>query len=160
MKSIAAKVRSSLQRVKDSVIRERLLMVQACCKQPLRDVAKNFGVTHGKVDYWKKRYEDQGLRGLYTKPRNGRPPKIKQEQVMKIRRSVRKHNIKRGWRTKEIRSLIFKETEVKYSFRHTIRIVQSWGLSKIKPRPRYAFSKQEDREGFIKKTRATWHVNQ
>ena len=148
MKSMASKIKSSLQRVKDPVIRERLLMVQVSCKEPLRDVAKTFGVTHGKVDYWKKRYEGQGLRGLYTKPRTGRPPKIKQEQAVKIRRTVRKHNIVQGWRTQEVRSLILKETNVKYSFRHTIRIVQSWGLSKIKPRPRYAFSKQEDRDAF------------
>lgn len=159
MKSTASKIKSSLQRVKDLVIRERLLMVQASCEEPLRDVAKTFGVTHGKVDYWKKRYENHGLRGLFTKPRSGRPPKIRLEQTIKIRRTVRKHNIKRGWRTQEVRSLIFKETDVKYSFRHTIRIVQSWGLAKIKPRPRYAFSKQEDREVFLKKTRATWHVS-
>jgi len=159
MKSTISKIKSSLQRVKEPVIRERLLIVQASCKKPLRDVAKTFGITHGKVDYWKKRYKNYGLHGLYTKPRSGRPPKIKREQALKIRRTVRKHNIKQGWRTQEVRSLILKEADVKYSFRHTIRIVQSWGLSKIKPRPRYAFSKQEDRKAFLKKTRATWHVS-
>ena len=60
MRSTASKIKSSLQRVKDPVIRERLLMVQASCKEPLRDVAKTFGVTHGKVDYWKKRRQRPG----------------------------------------------------------------------------------------------------
>jgi transposase len=154
------KIKYDIKRIKDPKIKERLLMVQASYKEPLRDVAKTFCCVHGKVDYWKKRYEKQGIMGLYTKPRSGRPPKIKPEQSIEIRRIVRKHNIKQGWRTQQVRQLITEKTGVKYSFRHAIRIVQSWGLSKIKPRPRYAFSKKEDREQFIKKTKATWHVSQ
>ena len=154
------KIKSDVKRIKDPVIKERLLMVQASYKEPLRNVAKTFGYTHGKVDYWKKRYEKQGVRGLYTKPKSGRPPKINPEQGAEIKRIVRKHNIKHGWRTQQVRQLIVEKTGVKYSFRHSIRIVQSWGLSKIKPRPRYAFSNQEERDEFLKKTRATWHVSQ
>ena len=154
------KIKSDIKRIKNPVIKERLLMVQASYNEPLRDVAKTFGYTHGKVDYWKKRYGKQGVRGLYTKPRSGRPPKINSEQSVEIKRIVRKHNIKHGWRTQQVRQLIVEKTGVRYSFRHSIRIVQSWGLSKIKPRPRYAFSNQEERDEFLKKTRATWHVSQ
>lgn len=146
-----AKIKSSLKRVKEPVVRERLLMVQAAHKEPLRDVAKAFGCTHGKVDYWKKRYKSDGLRGLYTKPRNGRPKKITEAQAVEICKIVRKHDIKRGWRTSHIRSVIYEKAGVKYSARQIIRISQSWGLSRVKPRPRYAFSKKEDRENFIKK---------
>lgn len=152
-------IKTAIQRVKDPMIKERLLMVQASSTEPLRDVAKRHGCTHGKVDFWKKRYGVLGLRGLYTKPRSGRPPKITREQMRKLKRTVRKHNIKRGWRTVHVRQLITEEAGVKYSVRHTIRIIQSWGLSKIKPRPRYAFSKQEERDAFLKKTRATWHAS-
>ena len=157
--SKTTKISATIRRVKNPVIRERLLMIQASYKQPLRNVAKEFGCTHGKVDFWKKRYESQGLKGIYTKSKSGRPPKVPKEQLIKIKRSVRKHNVKQGWRTQHVRELISEQANVKYSFRHTIRLIQSWGLSKIKPRPRYAFSKQEDRDAFIKKTRATWHVN-
>ena len=113
----------------------------------------------GKLIIGKSAMRNKAFRGLYTKPRSGRPPKIKPEQSIEIKRIVRKHNIKQGWRTQQVRELIAEKTGVKYSFRHSIRVVQSWGLSKIKPRPRYAFSKQEDRDEFIKKTRTTWHVN-
>lgn len=153
-------IRTALKTVKDPAMRERLLMVQAAQQQPLRAVAKTFRCAHGTIDYWKKRYEKQGLRGLYTKPRSGRPPKITREQNAEIKRVVRKHNIKQGWRTQHVRSIIVEKTGVKYSFRHTIRIIQNWGLSKIKPRPRYAFSKEKDREDFLKKTARTWHINQ
>lgn len=146
------KIKSDLKRVKDPIVRERLLMVQASYKEPLRDVGTTFGCTHGKVDYWKKRYEKEGIRGLYTKPRSGRPPKIPYKHAIKIKRKVRRHNIKHGWTTKHVRIFIYKETGIKYSRRQVIRICQSWGLSKIKPRRRYAYSKKEDRDKFIKKT--------
>ncbi|MEK7867808.1 MAG: helix-turn-helix domain-containing protein [Candidatus Omnitrophota bacterium] len=149
----------ALKKVKDPAIKERLLMVQSAQQQPLRAVAKTFGCAHGTIDYWKKRYEKQGVRGLYTKSRSGRPPKITREQNAEIKRVVRKHNIKQGWRTQHVRSIIVEKTGVRYSFRHTIRIIQNWGLSKIKPRPRYAFSKKDEREDFLKKTARTWHVN-
>lgn len=153
-------IRTALKTVKDPRIRERLLMVQAAQKQPLREVARTFRCVHGKIDYWKKRYEKFGLKGLHTRPRSGRPQKITQQQSAELRRIVENHNMKRGWRTQSVRSLIVEKAGVKYSFRHTIRIIQKWGLAKIKPRPRYVFSKEEDRDEFLKKTRATWHVSQ
>lgn len=157
--SSMSNIRSALQRVKDPIIRERLLMVQAAQKLPLRDAAKTFRCVHSKIDYWKKRYDAYGLKGLQTKSRCGRPKKINSNAEKKIKRIVSKHNVTKGWRTKQVKELIIKESGVTYSFRHTIRILHSWGLSKIKPRPRYAFSKQEDRGTFIKKTKATWHAN-
>lgn len=153
MKSIISKIKSTLKRVKDPVIRERLMLVKESNKKSLRDVAIMFGYTHGKVAYWKNRYKEQGLRGLYTQPRCGRPKKITPEQEKKIRKKVRKHNPKRGWKTTYIRSLIREETGVKYSYRQVIRITQLWGLSQITPRSRYAYSKKEDRDQFIKKTK-------
>lgn len=152
MANITSEINATLSRIKDTVIQNRLMMVRDSYHQPLRDVAASYGCTHGKVDYWKKRYEQLGMRGLYTKKQSGRPKKISVEQEKKIRRMVRRHNIKRGWRTIYISSTIKEETGVKYSRRQVIRISQSWGLSKIEPRPRYAFSKKEDRENFIKKT--------
>lgn len=159
MKSMK-RIETALKRINDPVIRERLLMVKETYEHPLRDVAKTFSCVHGKVDYWKKRYKKYGVKGLETKQKSGRPKKITVEQEKNISNKVRKHNIKDGWQTKKVRELIHEDAGVKYSFRHTIRIVQSWGLSKIVPRQRYAFSKKEDRNNFIKKTRATWRVSQ
>ena len=149
----------TLKRIKDPELRERLLMVQAAQEMPLREAAKKFGCTHGKIDFWKKRYELHGMKALYTKQRSGRPPKIGEEEAAKLRRIVRKHNPMKGWRTQGIRELIAHEAGVTYSFRHTIRIAQSWGMSKVKPRPRYAFSKEEDRQVFLKKQKPTWHAS-
>lgn len=159
MSNITSEINAALSRIKVPVIQNRLMMVRDAHRQPLRNVATSYGCTHGKVDYWKKRFDQFGVRGLYTKKQQGRPRKINPKQEKNLRRTVRRHNIKQGWRTKQVRQLIHEEAGVKYSIRQTIRITQSWGLGKIKPRPRYAFSKREDRDHFIKKTKNTWHVN-
>ncbi|MBI2669025.1 helix-turn-helix domain-containing protein, partial [Candidatus Woesearchaeota archaeon] len=80
-------------------------MIRDAYKKPLRDVAASYGCTHGKVDYWKKRYEKSGVLGRYTKKQSGRPRKISQKQETNLRRTVRRHNIKQGWQTKQIRQL-------------------------------------------------------
>lgn len=147
-----SRIRELLKRVGDSVIRERLLMIQESYGDSFRFVGKTYGCSDGKVRYWRRRFEAGGRRGLQTKQYPGRPPKISKESSLKIKHIVRRHNVKQGWTTKRIRELIYAETGVQYSERQVIRITQSWGLSKIKPRPRYAYSKQEDREAFLKKT--------
>lgn len=153
MANITSEINATLSRIKDPAIQNRLMMVRDSYHQPLRKVAASYGCVHGKVDFWKKRYEQLGVRGLYTKKQPGRPKKISAEQEKKIRRIVRKHNPKRGWRTTYISSTIKEETGVRYSKRQVIRISQSWGLSKIRPRPRYVFSSEEERKEFLKKTR-------
>jgi transposase len=153
MVSIIQRINATLQRVTNPVIRERLMMVKASHKMPLRDAAREFGCAHGKVAYWKNRYKKRGLKGLYTKERSGRPSKLKPEQAKMIRRKVRRHNLKQGWTTKHVKACIKKEAGVTYTDRHVLRIAQSWGLAQIMPRKRSAYSKKEDREEFLKKTR-------
>ena len=152
MSSIIQRINATLKRIKDLIIRERLLMVKASFKKPLRDAAHEFGYTHGKVAYWKNRYKKFGLKGLCTKKKSGRPSKLKPKQEAKIRRKVRRHNVKRGWTTKHVREYIKKEGGVTYTARHVQRLSHKWGLAQIKPRKRSAYSKKEDREAFLKKT--------
>ena len=122
MSSIIQRINATLQRITDPVIHERLLMVKASFKKPLRDVAYEFGYAHGKVAYWKNRYKKQGLKGLYTKEKSGRPLKLNPAMAAKIRRKVRRHNIKQGWTTKHIREYIKKEGGVIYTERHVQRL--------------------------------------
>lgn len=147
------KIRNTLARVRNPVIRERLLMVQAALKYPLREAAIDFGCVHSKLDYWKKRYLKHGLKGIHTLSHSGRPKKISKEDELIIKRKVSKHDIKRGWRTKHVKEEIFRQTGVKYCERQVIRISQSWGLSQVKPRQHYAYAKKEDKDAFIKKTK-------
>jgi len=145
-------INASIERVKDLVVRGRLLMVKDSFTESFRSVGKRHCCSDGIVRYWRRRYEREGLKGLRTRTHPGRPRKISSEAYLKLKRLVRKHDIKQGWRTKRIRELIYKETGMKYSERQVIRITHSWGLSRIKPRPRYVYSKEADRKSFLKKT--------
>ena len=131
-------VKRNLKSTKDPQIRERLLMVKAGCEKPLREAAEDFGCTHGKIDFWKKRFEKVGVRGLKTKQRQGRPRKISEERELVLRQTVSKKNVRRGWRTKHVRELISLEAGVKYSERHIIRVLQRWGMARLKSRPKKA----------------------
>lgn len=157
--STISNVKRNLKSSKEPVIRERLLMVKAGCEKPLREAAEDFGCTHGKIDFWIKRFEKFGVRGLKTKQRQGRPRKITEEQEHVLKQTVQKKNVRRGWRTKHVRELISREAGVKYSERHTIRVLQRWGMARIKPRPRYAYSKESDRKEFLKKQKPIWHAS-
>jgi transposase len=154
-----AKVKRNLKNTRDPIIRERLLMVKAACEKPLREAAEDFGCTHGKIDFWKKRFEQYGILGLKTRRRQGRPPKITEEQSTSLKHTVSKKNMRQGWRTTRVRELIHKETGVKYTKRHTIRILQKWGMARVTPRQRYAHSKENERKNFLKKTRPTWRAS-
>lgn len=152
----AAKIKRALKKTKNPVVRERLLMAKAGCEKPLRDAAEDFACTHGKIDFWKKRFERFGVRSLETKRRSGRPPKITREQALAVKQTIAKKNVRRGWRTKHVRELIADEAGVRYCERHVVRLLHSWGFSRVKPRPRYAHSRQRDRTAFLKKTRRVW----
>jgi len=147
-----SKINKSLKKVKDSEIKERLLMIKAYYQQnSFRQAAKQHRCSHMKIKYWKDRYQDKGLRGLYTQPKPGAPRKLKPEQVVEIKREVVKKSTQEGgWQTKQIREYIQQRADVTYSIRHTIRIAQEWGLSKITPRPQYAYAKDQDKQAFLK----------
>lgn len=147
-----SKINLSLKRIKDSVIRERLLIVKGYYQgQTCKIVANHHKCSPAKVIYWKKRYDEQGLKGLQTKPKVGRPPKLDINQAKEIRKEIIKLTSRQGgWQTEQIRECIREKAGVSYSLRHIVRIAQNWGLSKITPRPQYAYAKKKDKEIFLK----------
>ena len=146
------KINQSLKRVRDPIIRERLLMIKEYYQgQVFNIVAKHHKCCPAKVLYWKNRYDKQGLRGLQTKSKSGRPPKLTKEKAKQIKKEIIKQTSKQGgWQTEQIREYIQKKANVTYNIRHVIRIAQKWGLSKITPRPQYAFAKKKEKQSFLK----------
>ncbi len=147
-----SKINQSLKRIKNSVIRERLLIVKEHYQdQTCRIIANHHKCSPAKVIYWKQRYDKQGLKGLQTKPKSGRPPKLNLHQAKKIKREIIKQTSQvGGWNTEQIKECIQEKAGISYSLRHIVRIAQNWGLSKIAPRPQYAYAKKKDKEIFLK----------
>lgn len=146
------KINISLKKVKEPEIRERLLLLKDYYQLgSTRKAAKRHQCSHGKVQYWKDRYEEKGQRGLKTRPMSGRPPKLDKKQAVSIKKEVlQKTEQEGGWQTKQIRDFIKEKAGVTYSERHTIRIAQKWGLSQKKPRPQYGYAKNKEKEDFLK----------
>jgi transposase len=147
-----SKINQSLKRIKDSVIRERLLIVKEYYQgKTCAIVANHHKCSPAKVVYWKQRYDNQGLKGLQTKRRSGRPPKLNLNKAKEIKKQIiRQTSTDGGWQTEQIKEYIQKQAGVSYSSRHIIRIAQNWGLSKITPRPQYAYARKKDKEVFLK----------
>lgn len=146
-----AKIKRSLKTALDPLIRERLLIVQAAYEYPtLRESAKHCGTSYVSVKHWRDRYEKQGIKGLAPTPITGRPTKLNPTKALVIKQAVVRESATRSWQVKQVREYIQRSGRVTYSLRQTIRIMQSWGLVPLVPRPRYAHSKETDRTAFLK----------
>ena len=147
-----SKINWALEKVKDSEIRERLMLLKQYYRsKSLRKTAQEYGCSHGKIQYWKDRYEAEGLRGLSTQEKSGRPSDVDPRALERIRQTVEKKSLKENWQVAHVRDYIKKKSGKQYTIRHTTRIIQSWGLSMITPRPQYmhAASKREQ-HAFLK----------
>lgn len=147
-----SKINQALKKVKDPVIRERLLLAQGYYQgRTCKTVADYHACSPAKIIYWKERYDECGLKGLQTKPKVGRPPKLDSEKAQVIKKEILKQtSTTGGWQTEQIKEYIQEKAGISYSLRHTVRIAQNWGLSKITPRPQYAYAKKADKELFLK----------
>ena len=149
------KINKSLKRIKDSKIRERLLMLKTYYGgASLRVAGDHYVCSYGTIKHWKDRYEAHGLRGVRPRQRSGAPRKLNQEKALEIQREiVQKTAREGGWQAKQIREYIQEKAGVTYSIRHTVRIAQEWGLSHITPRPQYVYAKEADKKAFLKEKR-------
>lgn len=134
-----SKINRALAKVKDAEIRERLMALKQYYRSgSLRRTAQENRCSHGKVKYWKDRYETERLRGLTTQKKSGRPPDVDQAVLKRIKQAVEQKCAKEQWAVEQVREFIRKRSGKLYTIRHTTRIIQRWGLSMITPRPHYA----------------------
>lgn len=123
---------------KDAKVRERILMIiYTFQKETLRNVAERLHCDHKLVFYWKKRYEKEGLEGLKTRQKSGKPRRISRRQESNLKRTFAKENPEKPWTTKRVSSLIAEKTGVNYSHRQVTRILNRWNFGLTSGRPIY-----------------------
>jgi transposase len=83
---------------------------------------------------WVRRFEEEGIEGLRTRERSGRPPRVEQEVMAKIGREVTTDE--NGWTVREVRKLVREETGITYSERHVLRLLHRWGARSVVPEKR------------------------
>ena len=122
----------------DAKILKRILMVlYTLKKETIRDVGKRLNCSHPTVLYWKERYFLEGLEGLKTKPKSGKPRKISRRQESDLKRIFSKENPEKPWTTKRVLGLITEKTRINYSQRQIRRILNRWNFGLTSGRPIY-----------------------
>jgi putative transposase len=138
-------LRKASKKEEDANILRRILMVlYAFKKETIREVGKRLNCSHPTVLFWKERYEKEGLEGLKTRPRSGKPRKISRRQESNLKRTLSRENSEKPWTTKRVLGLITEKTGVNYSQRQITRILNRWNLGLTSGRPIYWHRASED----------------
>jgi transposase len=103
---------------------------------------------------WVRRFEEEGLEGLKTRERSGRPPEVERNTLVRIERKVAANES--GWTVREVRELIRKDAKVTYTERHVYRLLHSWGIRAVVPEKRLVHKASfEERLAFKKGQRGS-----
>ncbi len=147
---------------KDGDIKERIFLVRRvkfdgmeASKVAEREIHKSRWWAYK----WLKRFDRQGLEGLKDHPRSGRPPKISEKMMLKIKQKVIENTS--GWEAKQVMNLIYEKTGVRYHEVHVYRLLHDWGMSPKVPKKRFVnTASKEEKEEFKKEYWIYSHTSQ
>ena len=137
---------AAYRRESDANVRERILLVRRVRvdRKEAASVAEvELHRTRAWGYKWLKRFNEEGLDGLQSRHRSGRPPDVPEEKMMVIKRELSQKPS--GWRIKEIMNLIYEKSGVRYHEVHVYRLLHKWGFTPKVPQKRFvnAASKEE-----------------
>ena len=98
---------------------------------------------------WLKRYDKEGINGLKTRQKCGRPTERSKEVVYRIKEELKES--KQDWTIKQVEELIIKKSGIKYHYIHIYRILRKWGLTKGAKKDTCKHNIQRRERGFQKK---------
>ena len=131
-------LKKAYKKESDGKIKERTLMVRYSFEgKTSRNIGEMLQCDHALVLYWKKRYVQEGIEGLKTKPRSGKPKLISLRKEEKLKKLISKDNPANPWTTKRVCELIKKETKIEYTQRHVQRLLRKWKFNLLVPRPTF-----------------------
>ena len=107
------------------------------------------------VQYWVRRFEEEGLIGLVDADKPGRPGRLTSEQLDKIALVLRAPPHKAGlsanlWDGKTLSAFILKEWNIVLGVRQCQRLFRRLGFRLRKPRPVIAHADPEQQKRFKK----------
>jgi transposase len=137
-------LQQEIQRSEDSRYDHRLhgvLLVAQGMTCP--EVAGLLGDAPRTVEYWVRRFEEQGLAGLTEGERAGRPSRLSPVQVKAVDRVLRGKPTDAGmqanlWDGKTLAAWIEKQFEIRLGVRQCQRLFRQLGFRLRKPRPMIA----------------------
>jgi transposase len=107
------------------------------------------------VQYWVRRFEEEGLTGLVDADKPGRPARLTSEQLDRIALVLRAPPHKAGlsanfWDGKTLSAFILKEWNIILGVRQCQRLFRRLGFRLRKPRPVIAHAEPEQQKHFKK----------
>ena len=110
--------------------------------------SKLLGDSPRTVQYWLKRFEEDGLAGLSEKERSGRPSSLSEKQLSAIGRALRQTPTVHGlsgnlWDGKTLSAFIEKRFKIDLGVRQCQRLFRQLGFRLRKPRPAIAHADPE-----------------
>jgi transposase len=131
-------LKKSYKKEDNAKVKERILMlIYTFQGESSRKVGDRIQCDQKLVLYWKKRYENEGIDGLKTRQKSGKPRSISRRQEIDLRKIIAKENSEKPWTTKRVHTLIFEKTNVSYSQRQITRILNRWNFGLSVGRPIY-----------------------
>jgi transposase len=112
------------------------------------EVARLLGDAPRSVQYWLKRFEQDGLAGLSEQERSGRPSTLNEKQLAVIDRALRQAPVAHGlsgnlWDGKTLSAFIEQRYGISLGVRQCQRLFRQLGYRLRKPRPAIAFADAE-----------------
>jgi transposase len=134
--------------------------------QTQQNISELLGVSQGTVSNVCNRFLERGFDSVYNRPRSGRPSQLTRKQKELLKKEMSKEVIdgenRRGWQTKDVRSLLKKRFDQTFTVQHTRRIMHNLGMSWKVPRPMHInrdekavarFKKNSNEKSFL------WQMN-
>ena len=146
-------INNAYKKETDSDVKERILLVrrvrfdgqQEASKVAERELHK----TRWWAYKWLSRFDKLGIGGLKDQPRSGRPPKIPEKKMLKIKQELSEN--KAGWQAKQVMDIIYKKTGVRYHEVHIYRLLHRWGFSPKVPQKRFVNTASKEEKKAFKK---------
>lgn len=112
------------------------------------EVARLLGDSPRTVQYWLKRFEEDGLAGLSERERSGRPSSLTEKQMVIVDRVLRDAPVMHGltgnlWDGKTLSAFIEKRFRIVLGVRQCQRLFRQLGFRLRKPRPAIALADAE-----------------
>ena len=98
---------------------------------------------------WPDRFKEFGIDGLYDLPRTGRPPKIPKEKPDAIEKQLAQNPA--GWSARQVMSLIYEKSGVRYHEVHVYRLLRRWGYAPKVAQKRFVNSATSKEKNNFKK---------
>src|SRR5215471_2100859 len=112
------------------------------------EVARLLGDSPRSVQYWLRRFPEDGLAGLNEKERSGRPSSLTEKQLVALGKVLREAPVMHGlsgnlWDGKTLSAFIEKRFRISLGVRQCQRLFRQLGFRLRKPRPAIAHADAE-----------------